>query len=244
MAPPDSRKQVGGLCYAKAEAVSHDAKRIYGVLLDETWLPGTVMEVIQHKSVNAKRATTWIKAKYKVGAKECEKSIPLQSLKAQHPLGPPTCATAEEAGVVTRNENENPNNGDENGTAPAADVSAAATTTPPGAVRTPPVPPLAGTPATPPTPAAFANDGRAWFQGDVIHDVNGPTTVKMWKMTCQWTGNEYTEGCDNGATPKHSELDCFMACFPKTQLNWMVMHLNMILPLHNLALTTLGELLR
>lgn len=188
MAPPDSRKMIGGLCYAKAEAVSRDAKRIYGVLLPETWIPGTVMEVINHKADNAKRATTYIKAQYKIGNKIHEKSIPLQSLKAQAPEGPPTCATAEEAGVTTTtNENANPNTGD-NGTAPAANVNNNNDNNGfPLGTGTPSPPPLGtrGTPPTPPTPSAYANDGRAWFQGDTVHDVNGPTTVKMWKMTCQ-----------------------------------------------------------
>jgi len=35
-----------------------------------------------------------------------------------------------------------------------------------------------------------------------------------------------------------------MACFPKTQLNWMVSRLNEILPQKHLAPTTMGELLK
>jgi len=81
--PPDSRKQVRGLCYAKAEAVSHDAKRVFGALLDTKWLAGTVVQVINHRPEGSKRATTYILAKYKIGNTEYEKSIPLQSLKAQ-----------------------------------------------------------------------------------------------------------------------------------------------------------------
>jgi len=77
-----------------------------------------------------------------------------------------------------------------------------------------------------------------------VHDVNGPTTVKLWKMTCQWTGNEYTEGCDNGAITKYTELDCFMACFPKSQLMWMVERLNVALPRANKTATTMGEVLK
>jgi len=189
MAPTDSRRQVGGLCYAKAEAVTHDAKRIYGALLDEKWIAGTVTKVVNHRPTGSKRSTTYIIAKYKIGNKEHTKSIPLQSLKPQGPEGPPTCPTAEEAGVATTrtttNENENPNIGDDNGTTPAADSTTAGTTTPPAGTGTPPLPPLGGTPPTPPTPVAFANDGRAWFTGDGDHDINGPTAMKMWKMTCQ-----------------------------------------------------------
>jgi len=244
MPPPDSRKHVGGLCYAKADAVTHDAKRVFGAGLETTWLAGTVKEVINHRPEGSKRATTYVLAKYKIGNKEYEKSIPLQSLKAQLPEGPPTAATAAEAGAsTTQNEDENPTTtGDEvnnNGTPTSRETARADDNT------TPPLPPLgAGTPPSPATPVAFANDGRAWFDGDLVHDINGPTTVKMWKMTCQWTGNEYTEGCDNGATPKHSELDCFMACFPKSQLIWMVDRLNTKLPHHDKQTTTIGELLK
>jgi len=88
MAPPDSRKQVGGLCHAKAEAVSHDAKLVFGALLDTKWLTETVSEVINHQPEGLKRATAYILAKYKIGNTECEKSIPLQSLKAQLPDAP------------------------------------------------------------------------------------------------------------------------------------------------------------
>ena len=85
MTPPGTRRIAGCLCFAKAQAVTHDVKRIYGAATSETWLPGTVSDVIQHRPDNAKRATTYILAKYKVGNKEYEKSIPLQSLKAQLP---------------------------------------------------------------------------------------------------------------------------------------------------------------
>jgi len=43
---------------------------------------------------------------------------------------------------------------------------------------------------------------------------------------------------------KHSELDCFMATFPKTQLNWMVERLTTQLLAHGKDPTTLGELLK
>jgi len=249
MPPPDTRRIVDGLCYAKAEAVTHDAKRIYGAATSETWLPGTVLEVINHKPDNAKRATTYILAKYKVGNTEHEKSIPLQSLRANVPLVLETAATTTAA---TTNDNENPTTappaGDvnnNNGTPPATDTPIAATTTPPADTGTPPPPPGgSGTPPTPPSPAAFANDGRAWFEGDVLHDVNGPTTVKMWRMTCQWTGRELSEGCDNGCITKYSAFDCFMACFPKSQLLWMVDRLNDQLVRNKKAPTTVGELLK
>ena len=148
-----------------------------------------------------------------------------------------------------RNENANPpqvDNNNNNGHESAADSPTASTTKPPSGMETPSPPPLrgGGNPPTPPTPAAFANDGRAWFQGDAAHDMNGPMTAKMWRMTCQWTGNEFTEGCDNGLVPKHTELDCFMACFPKTQLKWMVERLNIALSRAKKKPTTMEELLK
>ena len=61
-APPDTRKVVGGFVWAKAAAVSHDSKRIYGQLLDDTWLRGTILEVSSSKaSVASRRSTTYIK---------------------------------------------------------------------------------------------------------------------------------------------------------------------------------------
>jgi len=97
--------------------------------------------------------------------------------------------------------------------------------------------------ATTRTPVASAH-GRDWFFGDVLHDVNGPTTVKRWKVVCQWTGNEHTEGCDNGYHHKYSELDCFMAMFPKSQLLWMVERLNANLQVAESPPTSMGELLK
>jgi len=206
-----------------------------------------MLEVIQHRLDNAKRATTYILAKCKVGNKEYEKSIPLQSLKSQLPEGVQTAATAAEAGAATtNNENANPSTAtnviNNNGDAPAV----ATTTTPPADAGTPPPAPggSASTPPTPQSPVAYANDGCAWFSGDVLHDVNGPTNVKIWKMACQWTGNEYSEGCDNGTFKKYSEFDCFMACFPKSQLLWMVDRLDDVLVQNKRPPTTVGELLK
>ena len=46
MAPAaDTRQVVGGVVWAKAEAVSHDAKRIFGAALSKTWLCGKVLSV-------------------------------------------------------------------------------------------------------------------------------------------------------------------------------------------------------
>jgi len=140
MAGPDSRKQVGGICFAKAEAVSHDAERICGAGIGKMWLPGAALEAINHRSDNAKQATAHIRAKCKVGNKEVEKSVPLQSLKAQPQEGAAACATAAEAGVLTNDENENPNSN--NGAPPAADSPAAGSST--TATTTSLLPPLGG----------------------------------------------------------------------------------------------------
>ncbi|NJN80502.1 MAG: hypothetical protein HC797_08540, partial [Anaerolineales bacterium] len=100
--------------------------------------------------------------------------------------------------------------------------------------------------STPRIPVTFAND-RPWYEGDVTHNINGPTTAKHWKMIDQWTGDEYTLNCDLGNSRnefRHSEYDCFMACFPKDQLTFMVNKLNGNLLQKNKERTTIGELLK
>jgi len=83
--PPDSRREVGGLVWAKAEAVSRDAKRVYGAAVSEKHLMGTVLEVSVAKPDGAKRAVTYITARYKIGDTEKDKKLSLQTLKAQEP---------------------------------------------------------------------------------------------------------------------------------------------------------------
>lgn len=239
MSPPRQQQACGP--YAKAEQITHDAEHVFGAGHDKKWVTGTVVEVVDHRPSGSKQSTACIIAKCKIGNKECQKSIPLQSLKAPLPDAVSGCPTAEEAGVRTNNENANPNTGNDNGAAAAAAAVTATTTT-----RTPSPPPLGGAnPPTPPSPVGHANDGRAWHSGNVLHDINGPTAHKMWKMTCpSWTGNEYTEGYDSDPNCKLSELDCFMATFPKTQLNWVVERLCVLLLAADKDPTTLGELLR
>jgi len=149
----------------------------------------------------------------------------------------PTAATAAKARATTNNENANPSTATDvnnnNGDAPTA----ATTTMPPAGTGTPPPAPggSARTPHVLPSPVACANDGRAWFSG---------ATVKMRKTNCQWTDNECSEGCGNGTIKNHSELDCFMACFPKMQLLWMVDRLNDVLVQNKSPPATVGELLK
>ncbi|CAB9529010.1 hypothetical protein SEMRO_2379_G325420.1 [Seminavis robusta] len=83
----DTRKVVGGFCWAKATQVTHDAKRFFGSNTKNTWLKGLVQEVeMRKKTPDAKRGTNYVKALYKIGdyyAKE--QWICLQNLKATNP---------------------------------------------------------------------------------------------------------------------------------------------------------------
>jgi len=111
MVPPDSRREVGGLVWAKAEAVSHDCKRIYGAGIVDKWLPGTVLEVISKKSPQAKRATTYILARYKCVETSKDVAIALQSLQAQN-LKPEVIPPANNN--TNTNTNTNPPSGGSN----------------------------------------------------------------------------------------------------------------------------------
>ncbi|CAB9530195.1 hypothetical protein SEMRO_2784_G336970.1 [Seminavis robusta] len=90
----DTRKKVGGKCWAQAERVSKECKRIFGAALSDTWLEGIVIKVDQRLSnPSAKRATTYITALYKLGERdgiaiEKEKELTMQSLKAANPKAP------------------------------------------------------------------------------------------------------------------------------------------------------------
>ncbi|CAB9519783.1 hypothetical protein SEMRO_1046_G235090.1 [Seminavis robusta] len=87
----DSRRQVGGVCWAQAKHVSRDSGRIFGAAASTTWLKGTVLSVDKRRgNVNAKRDTTFIRALYKVGDTEKDVEIAMQSLKAADPTANPT----------------------------------------------------------------------------------------------------------------------------------------------------------
>ena len=86
MATRDERRIIGGFVWAKADAVSRDAKRIYGKELARTWLRGTVLQVLSQKKTPAqKRASTYIKALYMVGLTEKVAIITISRLKATDP---------------------------------------------------------------------------------------------------------------------------------------------------------------
>jgi hypothetical protein len=84
----DTRRIVGGSVWAKAEAVSRDAKRIFGAGIKTKFLEGIVQEVIVRRSETVKRATTYIKASYMVGLVPKVKILCLQTLKAADPNPP------------------------------------------------------------------------------------------------------------------------------------------------------------
>ena len=46
--------------------------------------------------------------------------------------------------------------------------------------------------------------------------MNGPVICKTWKVTDQYSGKEYTPGCDPDG--KIRAIDYFMALFPKDEL--------------------------
>jgi len=82
----DTRRVVGGYARAQSDAVSRDAKRIYGSKLNTTWLQGTFLEVQScKKNAASKRPTTYVKARYMCGDAEKEATLSLQVLKAVEP---------------------------------------------------------------------------------------------------------------------------------------------------------------
>jgi hypothetical protein len=85
---PDTRRVIGGTVWARAEAVSHDAKRIYGAQLSRTWLRGTVSAITSTlRREYSKRATTFVTATYRLGNNDYVKILPLQMLKDVVPEG-------------------------------------------------------------------------------------------------------------------------------------------------------------
>jgi len=253
MAPPDSRREVGGITWAKAEAVSKDCKRICGAGIKDKCIMGTVMQVFRHKKhEKSKRTTTYVKALYKFGDSQKEKSLSLQTLLAQDPAAAPLPAPDNNNNNNNNNDNENPpalaTGTNNNNAAPATTTTTTAAGTAPegtngGGSAGPPLDPE-GAPVGP-TLVAVAHD-RQWFDGNNIHSMmNGPVLGKHWKMIDQWSGAELSLGCDNsGGHFKFSEHDSFMACFPKDQLLWMVQALNRNLSAAGKKTTTAGETLK
>jgi hypothetical protein len=76
--PLDPRRVAGGTLWARAESVTHDAKRIYGAALPRTWVRGTVIGCSSElKNAQAKRATSYVRASFMVGNTLYEKQLPL-----------------------------------------------------------------------------------------------------------------------------------------------------------------------
>jgi hypothetical protein len=162
---PDTRRIVGGAVWARADAVSRDARRIYGSELNNTWLRGNVLEVMtQRKNASSKRATTYVKASYMCGNTEKVTILPLQVLKDKDPRAVEAPPLAE-----FNNENAYP-------------------------LVLPPPPPEAQPfeenqfqqpPPQPNINPASTNNGRNWYEGVTDVDINGPVPFCSWRMICQ-----------------------------------------------------------
>ncbi|CAB9526553.1 unknown protein [Seminavis robusta] len=85
--PQDTRKKVGGECWALASQVTHDARRMFGASYKTTWIKGVVQEVeMRKKNEHSKRGTNYVRALYKLdSARAKDVWICLQSLKASNP---------------------------------------------------------------------------------------------------------------------------------------------------------------
>jgi len=188
MAPPDSRREVGGLVWAKADSISHDFNRTFGARHADKWLLGTVLEAYKtKKNANSKRTTTYVTASYKVGDITKEKLLSLQTLQPQDPtvvaaapapLAPPDNSDATNVGGTNNNETPPP---PPTTTTPATAAAAAATTAATGGDPTDgdalPQPPPVG------PPEVTSTHDRKWYDGNNIHSqINGPSLGKHWKF--------------------------------------------------------------
>ena len=99
----------------------------------------------------------------------------------------------------------------------------------------------------------LCNNGQNWYEGITDANINGLTSCHMWKMTCQYTGREFTAGCDtpplgpmniNDTNSKYTQYDFFMARFPKDQLRAMVEHTSDNLAMAGKPPSTTGEILK
>ena len=250
MPPIDPRRIVGGSCWAKSTSVSNDSRRIYGVEASKMWLRGTVIEVMNIRPEGGQRSTTWIKAKYHVGNAEKIKLINIAQLKKEDPnaVTPPSQVPAGGSSLQNLEQSSAPGN------VQATDV-AAASTSPPAVSTAPETATVAAIPGSNQTqatstsntssvrlPIATAHD-RQWFEGDTELPTNGPFTRKTWKAVCQYTGKEFTPGCDQAAKQLTS-LDFFMSVFPSSQLKLMVDATSQRLMAEGKPRTTKGEVLK
>ena len=85
---------------------------------------------------------------------------------------------------------------------------------------------------------------RQWFDEGEMMDLptNGPFVRRTWKLTCQYTGKEFTPGCD--LLKQQTPLDYFMAVFPREQLKMMVEETSVKLAVDGSPRTTQGEILK
>ena len=235
MPQPDPRCTVGGFCWAKATSVSNDSHRIYGVEAPKIWLRGTVLEVLSVRSEGAQRASTLIKAQYKVGNVERVKILNLMQLKKENPVPDPVppVTTPPDAGSLPA------------GSVPNEGVNPSSAAAP---IQHPPVEGTVESQATATSngssvcvPVVTVHD-REWFTGDTELPTNGPFTRRTWKLTCQYTGREFTPGCDQGK--ELNACDYFLAVFPKAQLKLMVEETSILLSASGYPRTTKGEILK
>jgi Transposase IS4 len=203
-----------------------------------------VLEVLSHRPEGARRATTLIKAKYKVGDGERVKVSNLCQLKKDNPnpeppssppnQEPPPLQTAAApidstnvaaAGSPPSN-NNNTDTSNAPGTTQTVTTHLSASTASTGASQVPTV----------------TCHGLEWFSADTTLPTNGPFTQKTWKLTCQYTAKEFTPMCDEGKDI--TAMEFFMAVFPAKQLSLMVEETNKNLVKDGKAKTTKGEVLK
>ena len=225
---PDTRRIIGGDVWARADAVSRDARRIYVSKVSNIWLQGIVMEVMcQRKNVMSKRSTTYVKAVYRCGNTQKTTILPLQVLKDKDPTrAAPT--------VIAENNNTNIDNtindNNENLVPPPAPANGDQEVQEPININ-----------------PASSNNGCNWYEGIADVDVNGPVPFRSWRMTCQYSGRVFTQNCD---TQDHnikcelSPFDLFMASFPKEQLKFMLEQTTASLQMAGKSPTSIGEILK
>ena len=234
MPPVDPRRCIGGTCWAKATAVSNDSRRIYGVEANKLWLRGTVLEVVSLRPEGSQRASTYIKAKYQVGNVEKIKLILISQLRKEDPAAVTGDIAAVPPSIAPDTLPDAAN--------PATNNNNTANPSPPANAVPPPEGTNTSNQSSVRVPVATAHN-REWFDGEVELPTNGPFTRKTWKLTCQYTGKEFTPGCDSAAR-ELTALEFFMAVFPSSQLNLMVEATSVQLVAEGGARTTKGEVLK
>ena len=241
----DPRQEVGGVVYAKADAISRDYKRILGNLFKTSWIKGEVLRVDKKKSnPTAKRTTTYVTARYPCevhdGVQQYkEKELCLQILKDKDPNPPPELPAPAAAPTPTRE--GGPEEEELTPTAVTAEAPAAPTTEGTNAT-------VASESSGSSTVPVVTVNGRHWYEGNCNVDINGKHSARYWKLQDQYgRGFEFTPGCDSNQTFKFTNLDYFMALFPKQQLQDMEERTNDVLgplTLPSTEPTTVGEILK